>query len=146
MASAHLPYRDVLHVAAGIFGSSAGMTVTRIPEGHSTLVYRVRRGEATWYLRVLPEEEDSFAPEARVHAILHVRGVRVPDVIYWEHRHPLLQCSVMVTTEIPGHPIAPDVTPDALRVILAEAGRDLARINRVSVGGSAGSGETGRRS
>jgi aminoglycoside phosphotransferase (APT) family kinase protein len=126
---------DIERVAAEIFGLSSDMAVTRLTDGHSTFVYRVRHGETIWYLRVLPEEGDSFAPEARVHAILRERGVRVPDVVYWEGCNALLQRSVMGTTEIPGHPIDPDLAPDVLRSILIEAGRDLARINSVPVAG-----------
>lgn len=122
-------------MAAEIFGLSPDMTVTRMRDGHSTFVYRIRRRETIWYLRVLPEEGDSFAPEAYVHAVLRERGVRVPDVVHWEGCNALLQRSVMVTTEIPGHSIRPDLAPDVLRSILIEAGRDLAHINSVPVAG-----------
>ncbi len=135
MATPHFPQADIEHVAAGIVGPAMGITVTRMEEGVSTFVYRVRRGEMTWYLRVLPEGGESFAPEARVHALLRDRGVRVPEVIHIEDRHPLLQRSVMVTAEIPGRQIGPDLPENALRPILIEAGRDLARINSVPVAG-----------
>jgi aminoglycoside phosphotransferase (APT) family kinase protein len=135
MATPHFSFTDVVRVVATIFGSSLDSAIARMGEGHSTFVYRVRRGEMTWYLRVLPEEGDSFAPEARVHALLRERGVRVPDVLYWEDRNPLLQRSVMVTSEIPGQPVSRHAYIDTLPAILAEAGCDLARVNSVPVAG-----------
>jgi aminoglycoside phosphotransferase (APT) family kinase protein len=135
MAIPQFHQRDIERVAAGIVGCASALAVTRVADGHSTFVYRVLHGETTWYLRVLPEAGESFAPEARVHALLRARGVRVPDVVSCEDRNPLLGRSVMLTTEIPGRPIRPDLPSDRLRAILIEAGRDLARINRIPVAG-----------
>jgi aminoglycoside phosphotransferase (APT) family kinase protein len=135
MATPHFPFRAVMRVVTDIFGPSPDIAVTRMEEGHSTFVYRVRRGETMWYLRVLPENGDSFAPEAHVHALLRERGVRVPDVLHCEDRNPLLQRSVMVTTEVPGQPISRDPAPAVWSALGIEVGRDLARINSVPVAG-----------
>jgi len=109
--------------------------IERAGDGISTLVYRLRRGEETFYLRVLPEAGDSFAPEAYVHMLLRRRGVRVPEVLYLEHRNAVLQRSVMVTTEIRGRPVAHRPKDQAMAHILMEAGRELAIINSIPVEG-----------
>jgi aminoglycoside phosphotransferase (APT) family kinase protein len=109
--------------------------VERVPVGASTRVYRVRQAQRVLYLRVLPEDGASFAPEAMVHRLLRTRGVSVPEVVYLEHHNPVLLRSVMVTTEIPGAAVGYGAPPPNLRGILAKAGRDLATINSVPVCG-----------
>ena len=104
-------------------------------EGVSTFVYRIRRGAETFYLRVLPEADASFAPEVRAHALLRERGVRVPEVVYWEHRDPLLGRSVMVTAAIPGRHVGCRPVDEATREIVVEAGRQLALVQTVPVAG-----------
>ncbi len=61
--------------------SSDPIQVERITEGVSTHVYRVVFQRETFYLRVLPEEGDSFAPAVAVHTHLRQLQVRVPEVI-----------------------------------------------------------------
>jgi aminoglycoside phosphotransferase (APT) family kinase protein len=118
-----------------VFRPDAGCSVERVAEGVSTFVYRIRRGAETFYLRVLPERDASFAPEVRVHQLLRERGVRVPEVVYWEHRDPLLGRSVMVTTEIPGSHLGRRRVDEATRQIVFEAGQQLAIVNTISVAG-----------
>jgi aminoglycoside phosphotransferase (APT) family kinase protein len=124
--------RDIARTA---LGDAAPIDIEPAGDGISTAVYRLRRGAETFYLRILPEAAQSFAPEARVHALLRERGVRVPAVIYLEDCHLLLERSVMVTTEIPGRPAAEAPRGGTLPAILREAGRDLAAINRIPVEG-----------
>jgi aminoglycoside phosphotransferase (APT) family kinase protein len=109
--------------------------VERVAEGVSTFVYRIRRGVETFYLRVLPERDASFAPEARAHRLLRERGVRVPEVVHWEHRDPLLDLSIMVTTETPGSHLGHRAVDDATPRIVFEAGQQLALVNSVPVDG-----------
>jgi aminoglycoside phosphotransferase (APT) family kinase protein len=118
-----------------IFHPHALCQAERVAEGVSTWVYRIRRGAETFYLRVLPEADASFAPEALAHQLLRARGVRVPEVIHVEHRDPLLDRSVMVTREIPGRHLGAAPAGDALKPILVEAGRQLALINTIPVDG-----------
>ncbi len=125
----------IARVAAHAFPRSADLVVERISEGVSTYVYRIRRGDAVYYLRVLPEVGSGFAPEARVHALLRERGVKVPEVVYLEHRNPDLGLSVMVTTEVCGQHIGHCRDERALRSIMVETGRDLALINSIRVQG-----------
>lgn len=109
----------------------------RVTEGVSTWVYRVLHGNETFYLRVLPEVGASFAPEVTAHGLARKLGVKVPEVIWYEHRNELLGRSVMVITEVSGYPLSGSrhLSRSELDAILIEAGRDLARINSIPVEG-----------
>ena len=122
-------------LATRIFSATAPLVVERVPEGVSTRVYRISRGEETFYLRVLPEAGASFAPEVRVHQLLHTLGVRVPAVVYFEPSHEELRRSVMVTTAIPGCSLSAHPAHPAVPHVLREAGQQLALINTVPVDG-----------
>jgi aminoglycoside phosphotransferase (APT) family kinase protein len=128
--------RQIELVVRKIFPSTSFL-VERVTEGGSTFVYRMLCGDKTFYLRVLPEEGASFAPEVAAHALLRQRQVNVPEVIYFEQRNELLQRSIMVTTAIKGRPLSqsPALPGEVREVIVAEAGRDLAWINSVPVEG-----------
>jgi aminoglycoside phosphotransferase (APT) family kinase protein len=116
---------------------SAPTSVERVMEGVSTYVYRITYRHETFYLRVLPEEGASFAPEVVVHNRLRQMQVKVPEVIYFVDQHEALHRSVMITTEIKGHPVSQCLSfaKVGLNALLIEAGRDLARINSVVVDG-----------
>lgn len=118
-----------------IFPRSDRGFVERTEGGTSTQVYKILRGEEVFYLRVAEEREASLAPEVRVHELLRRRGVRVPEVVYFEHFHEGLQRSVMLTTEIEGESIEHRPAHERLREALIPAGRDLAIINSISVKG-----------
>src|ERR1700692_3992880 len=62
----------------------------RVPEGVSTYVYRIVFPRETFYLRILPEENASFAPEVLVHRQLRQIQVKVPEVLHFEHCNELL--------------------------------------------------------
>ncbi len=130
---------DIQHIAdlvKHIF-SKEPLSIERVPEGISTYVYCVAFQHDTFYLRVLPEEGASFAPEVAVHTHLCGMQVKVPEVIYYEHYNEMLQRSVMVTTEIKGRPVSKSHNLDetTLHTVLIEAGTDLARINKMRVDG-----------
>ena len=128
--------RQIETIVRHIFPSTS-LVVERVAEGISTRVYRITASSEIFYLRVLPEEGASFAPEVATHAQLRQRQVSVPEVIYFEHCNDLLQRSIMITTEIKGQPLSQSASlpEEAREAILAEAGRDLACINSVSVEG-----------
>jgi aminoglycoside phosphotransferase (APT) family kinase protein len=126
------PIADLLR---RIFSTGSPPSVERVHEGGSTRVYRIRRGDETYYLRVLPEQDASFAPEALAHRLLRERGVTVPDILYVEDLNPVLGRSVMLTTEIPGRALGYASVPPQIHDILLAAGRDLARINSIPVTG-----------
>src|SRR5690348_8944848 len=73
----------IAQLAAHIFPHSTPLEVERVEEGVSTYVYRLRAADTVYYLRVLPEEGASFAPEVYAHQRLRERGARVPEVIYF---------------------------------------------------------------
>lgn len=127
--------RAIAQLAARIFPRSMRLEVERVEEGVSTYVYRLRVAKTVYYLRVLPEEGASFAPEVYAHQRLRERGAHVPDVLYFEHYNEALERSVMVTTEIKGASLAGCADPQAQRRILREAGHDLAVINSLPVQG-----------
>jgi Ser/Thr protein kinase RdoA (MazF antagonist) len=126
--------RALEDLLARFFGSRNGITFERTPTGSSTQVYRVRRGEESFYLRVAEEPEASLAPEVEVHRVLHAAGVRVPEVTHYEPFDDALCRSVMVVTEIVGGPLDGSAAGAAVGVLRA-AGRDLATIHSVPVHG-----------
>ncbi len=105
----------------------------RVEEGISTYVYRIHSNNKIFYLRLLPEIGASFAPEVFVHQLLRAKGVRVPDVVYYEHYNEVLQQSLMLTTEIQGTHLGHCSSQKDQKIILREAGRDLALINSTPV-------------
>jgi len=110
-------------------------SIERVEEGVSTYVYRIRRNNEIFYLRLLPEIGDSFAPEVRVHQLLRDKGIRVPEIVYFEHLNKTLQLSLMLTTEIKGTHIGHCASVEDQRTILRQAGRDLAIIDSIPVQG-----------
>jgi hypothetical protein len=110
------------------------VSVERVAEGVSTYVYRITFPHETFYLRVLPEEGASFAPEIIVHMQLRHLQIKVPEVIHFEHYNELLQRSVMVTAEIKGRSLSQSSTLSQEEIV-EEAGRDLVRLNTVLVEG-----------
>jgi aminoglycoside phosphotransferase (APT) family kinase protein len=116
---------------------STPIHIQLVTEGISTHVYRLTAPHETFYLRLLPEIEDSFAPEVAIHTTLRQIQVKVPEIIYFEHYNEALHCSIMITGEIKGIPVSQSHTlpKDKLQPILIEAGRDLARINSIAVEG-----------
>lgn len=132
-------FDDIKHVKTLIDGlfPTRSTAIERVVEGVSTCVYRITTHDETFYLRILPEEGQSFAPEAFVHQQLRQMGVKVPDVLYFEHYHEPLQRSVMITTGIKGIALSQSSTlsPHELDAILLEAGRDVAHVNSIPVDG-----------
>jgi aminoglycoside phosphotransferase (APT) family kinase protein len=128
--------RRIEMVASDIF-SSAPLRVESAMGGISTTVYRIVYPNETFYLRLLPDANDSFASEVAVHTRLRRLQVKVPEVIHFEHFNEILQRSVMVTTAIQGRPVSQsrDLGEEALLAIAIEAGRDLAQINMIPVDG-----------
>lgn len=117
------------------FGASTPITYQRTPDGVSTQVYRLNRGDDCFYLRVAEEQQESLAVEAELHRRLRQRGVRVPEVVYLEPFDPVIRRSVLITTEITGAPLAQTSSASAAAVVARAAGRDLAILNQLTVQG-----------
>src|SRR2546425_1934496 len=125
-----------LHDLIGrIFPPFGRCTVERAEAGISTQVYRIRRGDEVFYLRVAEEHDASLAPEVRVHELLRERGVKVPAVVYFEPFNEGLQRSIMVTTEITGEHVGHRRVDANTKEVLRAAGRDLAVGNSIAVEG-----------
>ncbi|HEY4384424.1 MAG TPA: phosphotransferase, partial [Ktedonobacteraceae bacterium] len=127
---------DISHIDAlanQIF-SARPAQIERMTEGVSTFVYQLVYPDEIFYLRILPEEDASFAPEVAVHTRLRQMQVKVPEVVYFEHCHESLHRSVMITTEIKGQPLSQSssLSVKELSSILVEAGRDLEQINSIA--------------
>lgn len=111
--------------------------------GASTPVWRV---EATWpdhlretfYLRLGEEPGERRDGEVRVHQLLTMQGVPVPEVFAWQGLPPELDRAATLTRAIPGVPLAEVASFRHLSPpveVIAAAGRDLARINALPVVG-----------
>jgi aminoglycoside phosphotransferase (APT) family kinase protein len=125
-----------LHELVGhLFPPPGCCAVERTEEGVSTQVYRIRRDDEIFYLRVADERDASLAPEVCVHELLRERGVKVPDIVYFEPFDARLQRSIMVTTEIRGEHVGHRRVDGDTKEVLRAAGRDLAVINSVPVEG-----------
>lgn len=109
--------------------------IERVLSGVSTYVYRVRLGDNTFYLRVLPEQDMSFAIEVHVHSLLREKQVQVPEVIYFEHHNEALGMSIMLVKEVLGSNIEDSPSIDEFENILFKAGKQIAIINQVRVDG-----------
>ncbi|HET9221806.1 MAG TPA: phosphotransferase, partial [Roseiflexaceae bacterium] len=134
MSSKQLEDRStVTQFVRSIVAADAPLIVARAAEGASTFVYRVDAGSQTYYLRILPEPDASFAPEVAVHQQLQAAGLHVPEVVYFEHYNPLFQRSLMLTTAIAGRAIGHKQPPATAQQIMVEAGRELAQLNQLAV-------------
>lgn len=122
-------------LAEDLFPRARRRSIERTAAGSSTQVYCIRRDDAVYYLRFAEQPGESLAAEARVHALLRERGVRVPEVVYLEHRSATFGRSLMITSEIAGRPVWECADEASVRAIFAEAGRDLAIINSLQVEG-----------
>lgn len=118
-----------------VFGPRNGFRYRRTPTGASTQVYRLDRGNETFYVRIAEEHDASLGPEAELHRVLVAAGVRVPAIVHYEPYDDVLARSVMVTAEVPGHPVDATTSKRAAQEIGLAAGRDLARIHEVPVNG-----------
>jgi aminoglycoside phosphotransferase (APT) family kinase protein len=106
----------------------------RVADGVSSLVYRVRRGSETLYLRLAEEGED-MAPDVEVHERLRGLGVRVADIVHYEPFADEIGRSVALTTEIAGTSLIDCTDERTSRIAARAAGRDLAVLNTVETQG-----------
>lgn len=118
-------------IADGLLPGSGALSVGRMRSGGSTEVYRLRRGPHVLFLRLAEQDGESMAAEAWVHGALLRLGAAVPEVVALEDDRTLGR-AFMVTTAIPGRPVAPERAP---RGLVEAAGRDLALVGSISVDG-----------
>ncbi|HEY0753872.1 MAG TPA: aminoglycoside phosphotransferase family protein [Ktedonobacteraceae bacterium] len=110
--------------------------VERVLSGISTYVYRIYSQDQIYYMRILPDAEASFTPEIAVLTHLRQQQITVPEIIHYEDHNKLLGRSIMVETEITGLALSQSSLPrEILEKVTVEAGRDLARLNGLTVEG-----------
>lgn len=110
--------------------------VERVMSGISTYVYRIFSQCQIYYLRILPDATASFTPELAALTLLRQYQITVPEIIHYEDYNRLLGRAIMVETEIKGLALSQtSFSRDVLEKVVVEAGRDLARINSLTVEG-----------
>lgn len=130
----------------GVVASSAVTVVSRwFPDseihispantGASTPVFRVQVNDKPFWVRLGEKSGERRDGEIAAHRRLFLDGVPVPEVIRYDAELPELDRSIALTSHMPGTPLA-DLHPDECRPSIAiNAGRLLARINRLPVNG-----------
>lgn len=102
----------------------------RTADGSTTPVYRVA---GSHYLRVAEEADEDLTTDAMLLDRLAGLGLRVPRVVHVVPFDAGIGRSVLVTTEIPGRPVA--AGDHAVPVVMAAAGAELAVLNQQPVTG-----------
>ena len=125
----------VRRAMVGIFGSSVELAIERTEHGRVAVVYRVERGDETFFLRLGKEEVENLEVDALLHERLGQAGVLVPAVVHVEAFNDGLRRSIMVTRHIGGNPVAETPDPVLAAAIVKQAGHDLAVINQFAVEG-----------
>jgi aminoglycoside phosphotransferase (APT) family kinase protein len=136
MINAPIPGTQHLRFIADSHLPGTGMPrIARMQSGVSTPVYRIQRNGVTRYLRLAESAEANLAPEALAHERLRECAVSVPEVIHFEPFNQDLGRSLMITSAIPGYSLAEHHRGIAVDEVLRAAGRDLGRLQHVSVAG-----------
>lgn len=122
----------VARIAAGYFKEVR--SVRRVPQGVSTYVYRAETDLGVVYLRFLPEDA-TFGAEVFAQKKLEELSVPVPKVLHYEAREPVTGRSLMITEKLGGEALSPQASPEILRFVLRQAGRQLKKLHTVPVAG-----------
>lgn len=130
----HIPIEAVERLVSRWFPGE-DCRVEPVAAGVSTPIFRVWHGGEAAYLRLAEEAGEDRTAEARVHALLQARNIPVPVVLRFEPVAPEVGRSAMLTSEMPGVPLAEVGDERAAYRVAEAAGRVLARINAVPVGG-----------
>jgi aminoglycoside phosphotransferase (APT) family kinase protein len=127
---------DLLHSVVGaVFGASVDLTIERTEHGAAAAVYRVRRGDEVYFLRLAEEVDENLEVDALVHERLDQAGVRVPRVVHVDPFNDLVGRSLMVVRHIGGRPLAEVADPTLVAEVLKRAGENVAVINQQPVHG-----------
>ncbi len=127
---------DALDALVGkVFGTSDACTIQRLPDGLRTQLYRVRRGEELFCLRLAEVPDENLETDAELHEQLSRLGVDVPRVVFVEPFDEQLGRSALITTLVRGVPLEQVSSRTAATAVLRAAGADLARLNRLPVEG-----------
>ena len=122
-------------IAADVFGQAVPLVVEREPEGVSTVVYRITRGEEQFFMRLAEDDDDNLEVDALVHERLAALGVRTPAVVHVTRYDPRAARSLMITKHIGGRPLTAATDLSVRLAVLERAGEQIALINSVPVNG-----------
>jgi len=122
-------------IVSKVFSDTGNLLIEPAEEGISTDVYRIKKNKEVFYLRIASWEDESFESETFVHQVLLDKGVKIPEIIYYENFNKLINRSFMIVTEVKGRAISRKLEPEKLKNVLFEAGKDLAVINSIPVKG-----------
>lgn len=129
------PELEQVSALARRYFRSTAFQIEREPSGVSTYVYRIATNGGIFYLRILPEQNMSFAPEVLVHRLLLQKGVQVPEVLHFEPVHEELGLSVMLVREIPGVHAGQVTSQASYERVMENAGSQLALVHGIPVDG-----------
>jgi aminoglycoside phosphotransferase (APT) family kinase protein len=118
-----------------VFPGETKVRWERTPEGSSTQVYRVDRGDDTFYLRVAEESHEDLGVDAQLFEQLRRQGIKAPKAIFVDRLPPPVDRSVLVMTAVAGQSLAVGADEATARAATREAGRDLALLNMIDVQG-----------
>jgi aminoglycoside phosphotransferase (APT) family kinase protein len=118
-----------------VFPGETTVRWARTPEGSSTQVYRVDRGDDTFYLRVAEESHEDLGVDAELFEQLRRRGIKAPEAVFVARLPPPVDRSVLVMTAVAGEALAAGADEAAARAVTRAAGRDLALLNSMDVRG-----------
>ncbi|MEF3301674.1 phosphotransferase family protein [Paenibacillus sp. GYB003] len=135
MTPKNAPHIDAVAQIVSKCLHTSAFQIERVLSGVSTYVYRIRLYRDILYVRILPEQGKSLGVEARVHSLLRQQGVRVPEVVYFEHVNEATGLSLMIVNEIPGSDAGRCSSMNEYGNIVAEAGKQIAIVNQVAVNG-----------
>lgn len=112
-------------------------SVEKVETGVATDVFRLfEASKPTLYLRISPWGVDTVSSEIFVYELLKHNQILAPEVIYSE-----LNClnfeglSCIITSEIKGVPVESIKDKEIHDEVLKSAGKDLAKLNSIEVGG-----------
>jgi len=117
------------------FPDDVPVTWRRTPDGVSTRMYRLDRGNDTFFLRVAEEVGENLAVDVSLLEKLRNDGVAVPKVVHLDHLPQPIDLAVLIMTAIDGKPVASCTEEDQARRAVHKAGGDLARLNTNAVDG-----------
>lgn len=134
----HKPDRLSIVAVVARWFPNREIDVSLAETGMSTPVFRVLIDEEVLWVRLGEEPGERRDGEAAAHRRLVADGLPVPEVMRYEAHPPELDRSIMLTAHIRGIPLS-DLELDSRDGPIAnaarEAGRALAKINRVPVQG-----------
>lgn len=134
----HSPDRPSIIAVVARWFPNCEIDVSLAETGISTPVFRVLiQGEIFW-VRLGENPDERRDGEVAAHRRLVVDGAPIPEVIRYEAAPPELDRCIVLTSHMPGTPLADldaDSTDGWLTNIAREVGRALAQINRVPARG-----------